>query len=373
MVAVCGLAAIEASARAATPALVSLEYEIAPGTDGCPDADQFRASVARQLRYDPFRATASKRVAVQIARKEIVFEGRIRWSDAEGHWVGDRRLSSRHVECSEIAASVAFSVAVQIQLLAALAPATPTDSNAAAARSAVPSPSSSAPSSPSSSPPSSFPSSSSASLSPSPSPSPPAPVTSPEANAPPERAHTAEVVSPVDVAVPVAPAESASSFRLSIGAGPSVALGVAPRTAGIGRLFASGRVGHFSLEIGGEAALPVTQQDATGKGFSLDRFAAEVAACGHASALAFCVTSTVGRMQAHGLGVDMSESPVGWFSQLGARIAAAYDFSDRFFAAGRVDGLVMTAPTEVTLNKTVVWTTPRVGAQLGLDFGARFF
>jgi hypothetical protein len=162
-------------------------------------------------------------------------------------------------------------------------------------------------------------------------------------------------------------------FRLSIGAGPSVAISVAPRTASLGRLFASGRTGHFSLEIAGDAALPVTQHDAGGLGFTLDRIAAEAAACGHVAALAACVTSTVGRMQAHGAGVDREESPVAWFSQLGARLAAAYDFSDRYFASARVDGLIMTAPVKVMLNDSLIWTTPRVGAVLGLDFGARFF
>lgn len=323
--------ATPASAGPAVQTLASLEYDIANGTEGCPDATQFRAAVERQLGYDPFRATADKHVVVSIARKEVGFDGRIRWSDAEGHAAGERRLSSRHADCDEIAASVAFSVAVQIQLMAALAP--PAVSEAAAA--------------------------------------PAAPATPVEAPAnPPER--PAEKT-PIELEVPVAPAAPASWFRLSVGAGPSLAIGVAPHTAGLGRLFASGRAGHFSLELAGEAALPVTQQDASGKGFTLDRFAAAAAACGHVAAFAACVTGTLGRLQAHGLGVDMRDSPIGWFSQLGARLAGAYDFSDRYFAAARVDGLVMTAPTHVTLNDSVVWTTPRVGVVMGLDFGAHFF
>jgi hypothetical protein len=333
------LAAMQAGAHAAAPTLVSLEYEIAPGIDGCPDAEQFRSSVGRQLGYDPFRATAEKRVAVQIARKEIGFDGRIRWSDAEGHWVGDRRLSSRHAECTEIAASLAFSVAVQIQLLSALAPAPVADPNAAPAEDATKA--TTAPTGPRE-----------------------------EALVPEQRPTEA---APIEVAVPGPPPEPSSGFRLSIGAGPSLAISVAPHAAGLGRLFASGRVGHFSLEIAGDAALPVTQTDAGGRGFRLDRFAAAAAACGHVSLLAACVTGTAGRLQAHGLGVDMQESPAAWFSQLGARIAATYDFSDRYFAAARVDGLVMTAPVKVMLNDTLIWTTPRVGAVLGIDFGARFF
>jgi hypothetical protein len=343
LAACCALAATEAGARAAAPTLVSLEYEIAPGIEGCPDGEQFRASVGRQLGYDPFRATAEKRVAVQIARKEIGFDGRIRWSDAGGHWVGDRRLSSRRGECAEIAASLAFSVAVQIQLLAALAPATTADPNAAPAEPARENA------------------------------SPPAAAASPETSARPREEQPNEA--PVEVAAPAPPTAPtpASGPQLSIGAGPALAISVAPHAVGLGRLFASGRVGHFSLEIAGDAALPVNQYDSGGRGFTLDRFAAEAAACGHIAALAACVTGTAGRMQAHGFGVDREQTPNAWFSQVGARLAAAYDFSDHYFAAVRADGLVMTAPVKVILNQTLVWTTPRVGAVLGLDFGARFF
>ena len=120
------------TAEAGPQTFVALEYEVAPDASGCPDVEEFRAAVARQLEYDPFRPAADRRVAVQIARKEIGFDGRIRWTDADGRWVGDRRLTSRRPDCGEIAASLAFSVAVQIQLLATLAP--PEPPRAAAAR-----------------------------------------------------------------------------------------------------------------------------------------------------------------------------------------------------------------------------------------------
>ena len=101
-------------ARVGSQTFVTLDYEVPPDASGCPDADEFRASVARQLHYDPFRPTADRQVAVQIARKDAGFDGRIRWTDAEGRWVGDRRLTSRKSDCGEIAASVAFAVAVWI-------------------------------------------------------------------------------------------------------------------------------------------------------------------------------------------------------------------------------------------------------------------
>jgi hypothetical protein len=128
----------------------------------------------------------------------------------------------------------------------------------------------------------------------------------------------------------------------------------------------------LSLELAADAALPVTRDDVGGGGFSLDRFAASAAGCGHTGPFAACVTGALGRYQAHGFGVDAPAAPAGFFSQVGARIMATRDFA-RYFAALRADGLIMTSRSTVTLNQTRVWTTPRVGALFGLDLGAHFF
>jgi hypothetical protein len=321
------LAALVASAlsgsraEAAPQTFVALEYGATPEASGCPDAEEFRASVQHQLGYDPFRADADRRVEVQIARKEIGFEGRIRWSDAKGRWVGDRRISSRRSDCVEIGAGLAFAVVVQVQLLATLAPTAPPE--------------------------------------PAPSPPPPPPVARP-----PE----------VSVSAPPPPAAPpARRLQLAVGLGPSFALNLAPRPTGVGRLFVSGRLGHASLELALDAAWPASERQVDGSGFSLDRFAAGAAACGHAGAFAACLTATVGLLAAHGFGVDQTASPSGWFSELGGRIAATKDLGHRYFVTARVEALVMLAPWTVTLNQAPVWTTPRVGGLAGLDLGGRFF
>jgi len=319
-------------ARAAAPqAFVALDYDVAPDAGPCPDAEKFRASVQRQLGYDPFRHAADRRVAVQIARKDSGFDGHIMWSDAGGRWVGERRLSSRHADCGPIATSLAFAVAVQVQLLATLAPAAPN------------------PVTP-----------------------PPAPVVAPPPAAP-LPAPTVTASPAPDATRPPAPPSWGRRVELSVGVGPSLGLRLAPYPTGLGRLFVSGRVARFSLEISVDAALPATRQEVDGSGFALDRFAAGAAACGHARALAACLTATVGLLRARGFGVDAPASPAGPFSQGGARIAAMHGFAGRYFAVARVDGLVMLSPWVVTLNGTAAWTTPRVGAVMGLDLGARFF
>jgi len=314
------IATFARTAEAGPQTFVALDYEVAPEASGCPDIEDFRAAVARQLQYDPFRPAADRRVVVQIARKEIGFDGRIRWTDADGRWVGDRRLTSRRSDCAEIAASLAFSVAVQVQLLATLAPPEP------------------------------------------PAPPPPPPDASPEVVVP-----TPEPAPP-----PPEPAPPVRRLTYSVGLGPAVALGVSPQTTGVARLFVSGRLTWVSLELGVDAAWPATQHQVGDAGFSLDRFAGGGAACGHARAFAACVIGTLGVLRARGTGVDTPASPAGLFSQAGARIAATLDFGGRYFAAARVDGLVMLSTWTVTLNKTAAWTTPRVGALIGVDVGATF-
>jgi hypothetical protein len=335
--AVCATSVLRAaSAHAAPPALVTLEYEVAQEASGCPNIEEFQSSVARQLGYDPFRPGADRRVAVRIARKEPGFAGAIQWSDASGRWVGDRRLSSQRVECSEIAANVAFAVAVQIQLLAALAPATSEPSSPAAE----------------------------------PGPAPTATTGPPDAKAVPP-------AQPDDAAERTSrPGERGrprDRLTLFAGLGASLALGLAPHATGVGRIFVGGQLAPISLELAFDGALPASQRQPDGSGFSLTRFTLGAAACGNFRPFAACLTGTFGRLEARGFGLDEAASPAGLFSQVGGRVVATYNFSDRFFASARVDGLVMLTTWTVTLNDGIVWTTPRVGGLAGLDFGVNFF
>jgi hypothetical protein len=332
-----------AISRAAPHTFVALEYEIAPETEGCPDVEEFRASVEHQLGYDPFQSAADRRVAVRIARKGTGFDGSIKWRDARGHRVGDRGLSSRSTDCSEIAANVAFAVAVQIQLLATFAQTTPESSASSGAPDTTP-------------------------------PTTPTPGTS---AAPTPNPNAKSAPKPMDTEAPAAPSSRSAAHRktlvLSAGLGPSLALGIAPQATGIGRIFVRGRLDPLSLELAVDGALPVTEQEADGSGFKLNRFAAGAAACGHIQWFAGCLTGTAGRLEARGFGVDQPASPAGLFSQLGLRVFATLDLGSRYFLSARAEGLVMLSSWSVALNDAVVWTTPRVGELLGLDFGVNFF
>ena len=331
-----------ATAWASSQTFVTLEYQVDPEANGCPEPAEFRRTVERQLGYDPFRPAADRRVAVQIGRKGASFDGRIKWSDDRGRWVGDRRLASRRQGCADMAASLAFAVAVQIQLIATLAPST-----------AEPPPPVQAPVAP---------------------PAPPAPprVSDQPAIAlpppPPQRSEAVAAPAPEPRR-----AERVRPLKLFLGVGPSLALRLAPHPTGLGRIFAAGRVSWISGELSLDAALPATQKESDGSGFSLDRFAAGAAVCGHAWAFAACLTTTVGLLRARGLAVDAPASSSGLFSQLGARVGAAEDLGRRYFVAARADALVMLSSWTVRLNETSVWTTPRVGLVVGFDLGVRFF
>jgi len=132
------------------------------------------------------------------------------------------------------------------------------------------------------------------------------------------------------------------------------------------------RLRALSLELAFDAAWPAKRRLADRSGFSLDRFAGSAAACGHAQVFAACVTATLGRIGAHGFGVDKPSSPSGLFAQVGARASATYELGDRYFLSVRVDGLVMLSRWSVALDGVVAWTTPRLGGLAGVDFGAFF-
>jgi len=362
------------SARATAPIMVDLSLEVEPDVRGCPDAESFRTSVRRQLGYDPFASGADRTVVVSIAHRPNGFNGRIRWNDNSGRWAGERRLSSRKAECTSLAQDLAFSVAVQVQLLATLAPVEP-KASAGAPVSSTASPlrkDASAP--PAAASPSSPPSL----------PSAPPVGAAPSAESVPVPREQAESARPADVeakeAIPTvsSPASStqasgSTGVSLWVGLGPALAWGLAPRSTPAGRLFFDVRWPRVSIELAVDGTWPVTHQIPKMGGFELERASGTAAACGHASAFLGCVLATAGVLRAGGVGVDVPSTPMGAFYQLGARLGARFQFGTRYFAGARADGLWSPAPWTIDVNGVPMWTTPRLGAQIGVDVGAIFF
>ena len=323
------IAATSRAAKGATDTLVQLEYR-SDESGGCVDEDELRRMVTDQLGHDPFRPDADQRVSISIAKTDTGFQGRIVWTEADGRRVGERLLSSRSRDCHEIAANVAFAVALQLQLVDRGVPAQANAEGSGAERSPAATDQTNRAQ-----------------------PSPERPALSAEASA---------------ASVPASPAR----LRLAVGAGPAVGMGMTPGATAFGRLFVVARLPRVSAEIAADAGLPVTQREPDGTAVAVTALGSSAAGCAHVSVASACLLARLGWIRARGVDVAAPSTSWGRFSELGMRLAASRELG-RFSVSVHADGLVMLSRWNVVLNDAVVWTAPRVGAVVGLDLALRFF
>ena len=104
--------------RASNEFLVSLDYQTDPALLGCPGAADFRKAIVRQLRHDPFRENAPRKMVVRLFSTGARMGGRVEWRDASDQWEGERTFSARNESCAEMARAMALATAIQIDLLA---------------------------------------------------------------------------------------------------------------------------------------------------------------------------------------------------------------------------------------------------------------
>jgi len=325
------LAASPRRASGATDTVVRLEYQADEG-GGCVGKDELRRMVADQLGRDPFRPAADQRMAIRITRTDVGFQGRIVWTEADGRLIGQRVLSSsRSHDCHEIAANVAFAVALQLQLVEG---DSANDASGAA---------------------------------------PDAGPTPPQTTRQTDRAPVTSGNPSLSAEVPRVPGQrSTDRIVLAVGAGPAVAMGMAPEATAFGRLFVVARLRRWSAEIAADAALPVTRREPDGTGTVVNAVGSSAAACAHMSVVSACLLGRLGWLRAQGLGVDAPSRSWGWFGEVGGRLAATKELG-RFLIGVHADGLVMLARWNVMLNGAIVWTVPRVGGVVGLDVALHFF
>lgn len=191
LLAAAGLLCARAAAAGSPAPLVDLRYEVDPSLPGCPGLAEFRALVAAQLGYDPFRGDAELGVVVRAWQGENGIEGRLDWGTDAENSVGERRFTSPGQTCREVIPAMGFALVVKIQMLAHEAPH--------------------------------------------------------EAPPNPADAHPTVAADPAKVPLP--------TWSLSGGLGASVARGLAEERLGLGRLFVAARRASLSLELGGEASL----------------------------------------------------------------------------------------------------------------------
>jgi hypothetical protein len=328
LVAVLVLAAAPRRAAGATDTRVRLEYQ-ADEQGACVAADELRRMVTDQLGHDPFRSDADQQVAISIAKTETGFQGRIVWTEADGRQVGERLLSSRSRDCREIAANVAFAVALQLQLVERGSSA---DAGAATADGSTP-----------------------------------------PTNGQADRVVVTPERPSVSTESPAVPREeSPSTLRLAVGAGPAVGIGLTPDVTAFGRLFVVARFRQMSGEIAADAALPATLDYRDGSGVAVNALGSSAAGCAHVAIVSACLLGRLGWLRAQGMGIALPRTSWGRFGEIGMRLAWTKDLG-QFTVSVHADGLMMLSRWNVVLNDAVVWSVPRVGAVVGLDVALRFF
>jgi hypothetical protein len=330
------LSVVHAQAEPASRPFVDLKYDIDPSVQGCPTVLEFRAIVARELGYDPHLAGAPIGLSVRVRLNEARLDASIDWTVDAKAKIGERRFTARAEECRAMLTTVGFVAAVQIQLMAneetaelpPLRPAAPKDDLPANTGNNSP---------------------------------------ATDRSFPPRvtmRMQSLELHPPST--------SKTSAWMGSLGAGPAVAVGLGPRSVGLGRVFGAVQYAWFALELGGEVSLPSTTRQAYGGGFRHQVMLGTLAGCvwlGQASA---CALGKLGRIQAHGVGVDVALSPKGLLAEVGPRFGYALGLGQHWALLAHLDALYTLTSWNVFVNHVDVWTMPRFAAETGIDLMVRF-
>lgn len=324
-----GIALSARSAAAAPKLFVALDYRVDASLDGCPDERAFRAMVEGQLGYDPFSSGAADQLVARIVADDGGTRGALEWRDRAGALRGERELTSTAGACAELARTMSFATAVQIQLL----------EREADAESALPASSRSGASG--------------------------APTPAPAATPP---RQTAE---PDDTSSRDSASTEGASLELVLGAGPLVAFGVAPEPAIEARAFAAIRSGRLSFELGVESGLPSKHATAGGDGVEQHVVTGGAAGCVAFSPLAACVVGKAGRLEVRGFGVDEPRSASGAVALVGPRLGFEHA-GEHWFGALRIEALATLIPWRVELNQREVWSAPPLAFFVGADLAAIF-
>jgi hypothetical protein len=313
----------ERTARAESRLFVSLDYATDAALGGCPEDAAFRSMIANQLGYEPFQAGSTQRVVTRTRAAGEGIVGTIEWYDAAGAQRGERELHSERADCAAFARTLAFAVAVQIQLLAE--DEKPPTANV---------------------------------------------ETTPEASAPkkPPASTTRDDGTSPTTAPPV---KDATPWRFFGGVGVSGNWGILPGLVPAGRLFTGVRHGLFGIELGGEASLPGQYVNDSRNGFDHHAAFGTLAGCGFPGPFSACVVGKVGRLRVRGVGVDVPRSQAGAAALLGARLSLNPELGP-FAGALRLEVLAPLVSWGVRLNGGEVFRTSPVAVALGADVGAFF-
>lgn len=325
-------------AAAAGPApIVALKYDVYPGFPGCPSEAEFRSKVATQLGYDPFLPEAPLLLTARVWQGDEGFEGALDWGGRGQTRLGERRFLSKQTSCQALISAMVFAVSVQIQMMAvaADADASPQATSTSDGDGVV---------------------------------GPPAAVERPAATSRPSAVPDATQVAS---GMGREDAGNRPPWKGYGGFGGTVAAGVAPSLAALGRLLFAVHNGRWLFEVGAEGSFPATGGLDTGERFSQRLLLGTAAACAEHGVLAACAVAKLGAITVRGIDLDSANSPTGFVAQLGPRVGASYWMGNHLGLHARVDALFLVTPWTVELNGVTAWTMPRLGVSAGIDISVR--
>lgn len=361
---ICVLAIIGSNSHLALPAAaaerelyVGLHYETDAAAGPCWDESEFRKNVARRVGYDPFRDTAPVNMAIRVSGSARALDGTVEWRNAQGAPIGERRFVAKDGNCLRLLNEMSFAVGLQIQLLRSETPGQDDGPPVAATPSAREPVANQVPSDTEKTQRSSPAGLASATLESRAAPSKRAPE---PARALPNSAMVGEEV------------RAPSRWSAWVGAGPSLALGMAPSATASMRVFFAARRSSLSIEIGGQASYPTTLRQSDGSGFHEWLIGMNTALCAHRNVVSACALGGVSQVRVAGMGVDQPRTPTGLIVHAGLRLATTLDLGGPWFIIVRTDALGLLTPCTVDLNQAAAWDMPRLGALVGIDAAARF-
>jgi len=396
-------------------AAVRLEYSRGPGAAQCPDRETVRAEVARRLGFDPFSERGERALRCEIRADGAGLRAQIEVQDADGRAAGQRVLTSRRADCSELVPGL---------LLVLTVAATPPPPNGSPLTASTPS-SRSTPAGGASPAPAAPEIGASPARAPAANPAAPAPP--PEVPGPrvedrssrprPDAARTegarageSAPRAPSDAAAPARPApidanavrdeDAAVDALVTAATGGRPAAGVAPvpparrPTPAPGWYLGAGVLGglqtlphpswgadvtvgagtpRFSIALDGRFHAPSTLRVAAGT-VTLWTAAAWVVPCARRGVVAACALLGAGVLRGTGTEVADARTATSPWLAAGVRAELRLPLSRATALTLRLDGYAVPLQTVVQLGDPPgeVWRTPRVAAALALGFVHHF-
>jgi hypothetical protein len=330
------VALVTHSAGAADPRLVvDLSYQADPVLRDCPREDEFKASIRRQVGYDPFQRGARHHVLAGFHADGAGIRGAVTWRDESGQVRGERDLYLDRNDCPAFARMLGFAIVVQLDLFNQ----DPEGTLGSEGGSTSPVPAAGA-------------------------------TEASSSTGSPAETATTSMDSEVDAPLPDAPDAEHGRTTLALGVGPFAGVGYTSRPALGGRAFATIRRNILALELGFEASLPAQNTLTSPEGFQENLMLGSFSGCIWSGRLSGCLVGKAGALRVRGVGVDVSRSSVGPVAQLGPRFMVSQRLGGAWAAALRIDLLAALVPWQVTLDHQEVWSTPAVGVSVGADLFA---